>query len=67
MKPKNITQSLAGILVALFALAPLAQAQDAAANYPNRPIRVVVAFAAGGERYSRLRRRCRRAWASRSS
>ena len=48
MKPRNVIQSLAGILVALCALAPLAQAQDAAANYPNRPIRVVVAFAAGG-------------------
>ncbi len=48
MKPRNVVQSLAGILVALFALAPFAQAQDAAANYPNRPIRVVVAFAAGG-------------------
>src|SRR3989304_971493 len=48
MKPRNVIQSLAGILVALFALAPLAQAQDAAANYPNRPIRVVVAVAAGG-------------------
>ncbi len=48
MKLKNVVQFLAGILIALFALAPFAQAQDPAANYPNRPIRVVVAFAAGG-------------------
>lgn len=48
MKLKNVVQFLAGILVALFVLAPAAQAQDAAANYPSRPIRIVVAFAAGG-------------------
>jgi len=39
---------LAGALVAALAGASVAQAQDAAANFPNKPIRLIVGFAAGG-------------------
>jgi len=38
---------LAGLLLAAPALSP-ASAQDAAAGYPNRPIRVIVCVPAGG-------------------
>jgi tripartite-type tricarboxylate transporter receptor subunit TctC len=38
--------ALGGLLVA--AATTVAQAQDPAANYPNRPIRMIVGFAAGG-------------------
>ena len=42
-------RALLTILLALFACAAQpASAQDAAANFPNRPIRVIVGFAAGG-------------------
>src|ERR1051325_9765652 len=36
------------LLGAAFAMVSVASAQDAAANYPNKPIRVIVPFAAGG-------------------
>ena len=41
---------LTAALVALAAVAahPAAAQSDAAANYPNKPIRVIVGFAAGG-------------------
>src|SRR5512138_679493 len=41
---------LTAALVALAAVAarPAAAQGDAAANYPNRPIRIIVGFAAGG-------------------
>ena len=39
--------ALGALALAVTAIGP-ASAQDAAANYPNRPIRVVIPFAAGG-------------------
>ena len=51
MSAKNKGRALLGAAFAVFAAvaawAP-ASAQDAAANYPNKPIRVIVPFAAGG-------------------
>jgi tripartite-type tricarboxylate transporter receptor subunit TctC len=45
-------RKLGGVLlaavVAVVAAVPAASAQDAAANYPTKPIRVIVPFAAGG-------------------
>ena len=50
MQSIGISRILAGAAVALAAIAGVgaAQAQDDAANYPNKPIRVIVPFAAGG-------------------
>lgn len=39
---------LAGAAAAAAVASPLARAQDAAASYPNRPIRLLVPFSAGG-------------------
>jgi tripartite-type tricarboxylate transporter receptor subunit TctC len=51
MSAKNMGRALLGAAFAVFAAvaawAP-ASAQDAAAHYPNKPIRVIVPFAAGG-------------------
>jgi tripartite-type tricarboxylate transporter receptor subunit TctC len=45
----NRVGQLAGVaLIALLAALPMASAQDSAANYPNKTIRFVVGFAAGG-------------------
>src|SRR3954471_4986669 len=40
--------ALLAAVVAVVAAVPAATAQDAAANYPAKPIRVIVPFAAGG-------------------
>jgi tripartite-type tricarboxylate transporter receptor subunit TctC len=45
-RSKLCRAALIGLLIA--AATTVAQAQDAAANYPNRPIRMIVGFAAGG-------------------
>ncbi len=48
--PRNLSSVVVGAALALAATAGLypAQAQDEAANYPNKPIRLIVPFAAGG-------------------
>ena len=50
MQSIGFFRNLAGAAVALAVIAGFApaQAQDDAANYPNKPIRVIVPFAAGG-------------------
>jgi tripartite-type tricarboxylate transporter receptor subunit TctC len=50
MQSIGIFRKLAGAAVALAVIAGFApaQAQDDAANFPNKPIRVIVPFAAGG-------------------
>jgi tripartite-type tricarboxylate transporter receptor subunit TctC len=50
MQSFGFFRKLAGAVVALAVIAGFApaQAQDDAANYPNKPIRVIVPFAAGG-------------------
>jgi tripartite-type tricarboxylate transporter receptor subunit TctC len=47
---RSLSRIVAGAAVTLAVIAGLApaQAQDDAANYPNKPIRVIVPFAAGG-------------------
>ncbi|MDO8278451.1 MAG: tripartite tricarboxylate transporter substrate binding protein [Burkholderiaceae bacterium] len=44
----KLTRRLALLAAAFAALQPAAHAQDAAANYPNKPIRFIVAFPPGG-------------------
>ena len=51
MTPFRLRHAIAGLAVGgllAAAAASAVQAQDPAANYPNRPIRMVVGFAAGG-------------------
>jgi tripartite-type tricarboxylate transporter receptor subunit TctC len=50
MTPLRLRHAIAGLAIGglLAVAASAAQAQDPAANYPNRPIRMVVGFAAGG-------------------
>src|SRR5947209_17775755 len=43
MHGKRLTSIIAAVLVALSALHPVA-----AQNYPDRPVRIIIAFAAGG-------------------
>jgi len=43
------TQLIIGALATAFALPALAQKADPAANFPNRPIRIVVGFTPGGQ------------------
>jgi tripartite-type tricarboxylate transporter receptor subunit TctC len=44
----KLAGALLGAALAVVAAVTTASAQDAAANYPNKPIRVIVPFAAGG-------------------
>jgi len=48
MRPIGLFRILATTAIALAALVKPAPAQDPAANYPNKPIRLIVPFAAGG-------------------
>ena len=47
---KTIKWAVAGLLAALAVFSPLSttHAQDAAANYPNRPVKLLIAFPVGG-------------------
>jgi tripartite-type tricarboxylate transporter receptor subunit TctC len=48
MPMTKLSGALLGAALGLLAAATAAAAQDAAANYPNKPIHVIVPFAAGG-------------------
>jgi tripartite-type tricarboxylate transporter receptor subunit TctC len=48
MRPTKLGGALLAAVFAVVAAASAATAQDAAANYPAKPIRVIVPFAAGG-------------------
>jgi tripartite-type tricarboxylate transporter receptor subunit TctC len=48
MRMTKLGGALLGAAVGILAAVTTAPAQDAAANYPNKPIRVIVPFAAGG-------------------
>lgn len=48
MRITKLGGALLGAALAILAAASTVSAQDAAANYPNKPIRVIVPFAAGG-------------------
>ena len=48
MRMPKLGGVLLAAVVAVVAAVPAATAQDAAANYPTKPIRVIVPFAAGG-------------------
>ena len=48
MRMTKLGGALLGAAFGVLAAVATASAQDAAANYPNKPIRVIVPFAAGG-------------------
>jgi tripartite-type tricarboxylate transporter receptor subunit TctC len=48
MRMTKLAGALLGAVFGVLAAATTASAQDAAANYPSKPIRVIVPFAAGG-------------------
>ena len=48
MRMTKLGGALLGAVFGVLAAVTAASAQDAAANYPNKPIRVIVPFAAGG-------------------
>jgi tripartite-type tricarboxylate transporter receptor subunit TctC len=48
MAPSRRSIALGTFCAAMLALAPAAHAQDSAASFPNRPLRIVVPFPAGG-------------------
>ena len=48
MRMTKLGGALLGAAVGILAAVATAPAQDAAATYPNKPIRVIVPFAAGG-------------------